>query len=764
MTDGRTGETPEREFHSARTDWLRGRAEDLADVLEDAAPDLYKLLPADLGGQRLAAAVTVARLAADEARSQSVAESVRWLERLIPGGHLHNLEAAVRELRSALASRSEPALWSWNAEGWEETLLWWWRSQTGTGGPDRNLTEWRARWSADIPGVGFIDQPAWAARGQGRELATPADFLAGESEPLRLLARAVLDAADAFEEAQDAELLRAEYLQGAGHLEWLAEQQVRADHLDAWCSEQQETASEVTGGFLAELAGAGQRYVSLVIQPVIDALSTAERDVLGGSTSGARRSAVDYLSAFLDAGEQPGAEAWDDERLSADVEQQAREHAAAGVLTWHGMRGSVPVWYHVVSSREERAAAIAYSGRPSESVVRVRAGATWPGRQASLFDDLWDEEEDWYPKPGIEIHYAEDSVVDLCEVLALAQLGHARLEFLIRRPDGAHQRLRSVRARIGSDDAVTWRRWALEALAGLVTDPEDLAEALAWEESDGLDERGSAGGQAHPEDRPSPEPGGGVPGPRPSRDGLPEALLGKVRALLRKAESPATGEEEARTYLGKATELMAKYGIEQAMLDDAADQAGPVDRIVEVCPPYVKEVRRLLSWIGHAMRCRSVYPGGKANKHRVHLFGFEADIQAAEVLFASLRLQMLDGADRAGRLHRPAGEDARAYKRSWMLGFIREVVVRVGAAQQAAKAEAEREAEPGAGQGAGARSVALVLADRTHVVESRLDTKYPKLTKQKPTKFKGTGYRQGVADGRYADIGGPAFAEGDWFA
>ncbi|MFF4387851.1 DUF2786 domain-containing protein [Streptomyces sp. NPDC001552] len=761
MTDGRTGGTPEQEFRRARADWLGGRVEDLAAALEDAGPDLYKLLPDDLGDQRLAAAVTAARLAADEARTQSVAESVRWLERLIPGGHLHDLEPAVRELRSALASRGEPALWSWNAEGWEEMLLWWWRRQTGTESQDRDLAEWRARWAADIPAVGFIDHPAWAPRRHEQVLVATAEFFAREPEPLRLLAQAVLEQPDTSGAAQDAVLLRGEHLQGAGHLEWLAEQQASADRLDAWCQEQQASASEASRSFLAELIEAVQRYVSLVLQPVIDALSGCERALFVESATGARRSAADYLSAYLDAGERSGEELWEDDRLSSEVAEQAREHGSRGELTWHGMRGSVPVWYHVVTSREERAAAIAYSGQPSTSVVRVRTGSEWPAKQASLFDDLWDEEEDWYPKPGIEIHYAEDSAVDACEVLALAQLGHARLEFLIQKPDGGYQRLRSVRAYIDTGNTVTWRRWALGVLAGLVPDPEDLADAIA-QEAGGTQAESPAGAPRSPEDRPSPESDAGVPGPRPTRDGLPEALLGKVRALLRKAESSAVGEEEARAYLDKATELMAKYGIEQAMLDDAGEQVRPVDRIVVLHPPYVKEASRLLGWLGQAMRCRAVYLSDKTGNRRVHLFGYEADVQAAEMLFASLRLQMLAGADHAERRYRPAGEDARAYKRSWMLGFIREVFARVNAAQQAASTAAEQGGEPDVGQEEGGRSVALVLADRTNVVEATLAARYPKLKKLSPTKSKGTGYRQGVADGRYADIGRPAVSEDDW--
>lgn len=756
-----TGGLWEQEFRQGRADWMEIRAGDLANVLETAGPRLLRLLPTDLGDRSLVAAVTAARVAADEARAQSVAETVNWLERLIPGGPLHDLEGAVRELRSRLAASGEPALWSWNAEGWEELLLWWWRRvQPGTGDRAADYAGWRARWSAEIPRDGEIDRPESMPRRHGRQLLTPAGFFADEPEPLRLLAQAVLDAPGIVAAVQDAVLLREEHLQGAGHLVWLAEQQACVEQLEAWRRRQQGTGSEATRAFLVELSEAVKRYMSLVLQPVIGALSACERALLADSKHGARRSAADYLDAFLEAQEQPGENAWLDERLSADVEQQAREHHDRGETTWHGMLGTVPVWYRVVASREERAAALAYSGKPSTSVVRVRTGTT----TQSLLTDLFgfggpeDEQEEWYPEPGIEIAYDPDRAFDLCALLAVAQLGHARLEFLVRRADGTFQRLRSVRARVRRDDTAAWRLWALKALSELVPDPEDLADLIAREDDDGRDESDAADARTRADDRTSSGSGTSGSGLRPARDGLPEALLGKVRSLLRKAENAGATEEEARVYLAKATELMAKYGIEQAMLDDLTEPERPADRIVDLYPPYVKEGRRLLARIGYEMRCRSVYPGGKANRHRVHLFGFEADIQATEVLFASLRLQMLEGADRADRLHRPEGEDARAYKRSWMLGFIREVTARIGAAQQAARAAAEQRTEA-EGEGRDGRSVALVLADRTTVVEARLAAQYPKLNKTRPTKFKGTGYWQGVADGRDADIGGPAFDE-----
>ncbi|WP_405683285.1 DUF2786 domain-containing protein [Streptomyces sp. NBC_00057] len=567
----------------------------------------------------------------------------------------------------------------------------------------------------------------------------------------------MLDAPDTIAAIQDAVLLREEHLQGAWHLAWLAEQQASVEQIEVWRRKHQATGSESTRAFLTELSEAVKRYMSVVLQPVIDALSDCERSLLSDSRNGPRRSAADYLDAFLDWQTEPGVVDRQDDFLSTALEQQAREHAERGEVSWHGMSGSVPVWYHIVTSPQERAAALAYSGAPAASVVKVKTGAAEPGDFFGLFANPRDETDEWYPEPGIEIRYADASAFDLCGLLAVSQLGHARLEFLTVRPDGGVQLLRSVRARVRDEDTVTWRRWALASLSTIAPEPDDLVDAIARQEhdADDADDRDEPDPRMRSHETPAPPSDSSASGPRSTGSGLPAALVGKVRALLRQAEDPAVGEKEARAFLEKATGLMAKYGIEQAMLDAVSEPAKPVDKVVELHPPYVKEMRRLLARIAYEMRCPSVYPGGKDNKHRVHLFGFDADLQAAEVLFASLRLQMLNGADRADRLYRSDDEDARAYKRSWMLGFIREVSERVGAAQQSASAAADAEQQAGPhGAASGGRSVALVLADRSVVVEAQRTARYPNLTKARPTKFKGTGYWQGVADGKRADIGG----------
>jgi hypothetical protein len=84
------------------------RAGDLATVPETTGSRLLRLLLTDLGDPTLVAAVTVARVAADEARAQSVA-TVGGLERLIPGGPLHDLEGAVRGSGGSGTSTPVPA-------------------------------------------------------------------------------------------------------------------------------------------------------------------------------------------------------------------------------------------------------------------------------------------------------------------------------------------------------------------------------------------------------------------------------------------------------------------------------------------------------------------------------------------------------------------------------------------------------------------------------------------------------------------------------
>ena len=67
----------------------------------------------------------------------------------------------------------------------------------------------------------------------------------------------------------------------------------------------------------------------------------------------------------------------------------------------------------------------------------------------------------------------------------------------------------------------------------------------------------------------------------------------------------------------------------------------------------------------------------------------------------------------------PAGvRSVRAWRRSWLLGFVTAVITRVKAAEDRAVTEAEAETQTGPG-------TALVLADRAVVIRRQLEQAYP---------------------------------------
>src|SRR5215813_9925369 len=198
----------------------------------------------------------------------------------------------------------------------------------------------------------------------------------------------------------------------------------------------------------------------------------------------------------------------------------------------------------------------------------------------------------------------------------------------------------------------------------------------------------------------------------------PDALLDRVRKLLVKAEADGVTQAEAQALTGKAAELMAKYGIDRALLAAVRPETDrPDDRIIDVANPWARVQAHLLCGLAAALRCQCVILPRTGPGSRIHVFGFASDIERTDVLYTSLLLQMWQGLATA---QPPAwAQSPRAWRRSWLLGFATAVVARVRAAEQGA---AERAADASAGDG---RSAALVLADRTEVIERTLRAAYP---------------------------------------
>jgi len=232
-----------------------------------------------------------------------------------------------------------------------------------------------------------------------------------------------------------------------------------------------------------------------------------------------------------------------------------------------------------------------------------------------------------------------------------------------------------------------------------------------------------------------------------------DAILDKVRKLLAKAEDPACTPAEAEAFTAKAAELIAKYGVDSALLAAADPTVDPVgDLVIEVLAPYALDKCTLLAGVAEALRCRSVRRQGweqrgwyeRRKTFSMHLFGHETDLRRTEVLFTSLLVQASYALVAATV---PEWENVAAYRRSWFAGYTFAIVARLR--------EAEERAANAADVQTTGRSVAVVLADRSAEVEQRVAEAYPRIRLAEPRRLAGSGMEHGYEAGRRADIGTP---------
>lgn len=240
---------------------------------------------------------------------------------------------------------------------------------------------------------------------------------------------------------------------------------------------------------------------------------------------------------------------------------------------------------------------------------------------------------------------------------------------------------------------------------------------------------------------------------------IDEKLLARIRALLAKAEDPAATEAEAEIYNAKASALLAQYGIDAALLAESAPTTDRVtEKVITIDAPYIRDKQGLLFRIASPLRCKTIRLTGRRTA-QTHLFGMASDLERVEVLYTSLLVQASHGLATA----RPENpwEDVRAFRRTWMEGFSDAVHRRLWKAEREAATRAEAQRAP-ATEADGSRSVALVLADRSSLVENAFDAAYPKesITRGRERSLSGSGYRDGQRAGQRADLGGSRLGSG----
>jgi hypothetical protein len=223
-----------------------------------------------------------------------------------------------------------------------------------------------------------------------------------------------------------------------------------------------------------------------------------------------------------------------------------------------------------------------------------------------------------------------------------------------------------------------------------------------------------------------------------------DRLLDRVRKLLAKAEDEGVTPAEAEALTAKAAELMAKYGIDRALLAAQRPETDrPDNRLVDIYNPWGRVRAHLLCGLASALRCQPILVTAEDGTLRVHIFGYASDLERTDVLYTSLLIQMWHGLI-AAEVPARAG-NVRAWRRSWLLGFAASVTARVRAAEERAEETASVVAD-------GHASAALVLADRSLVIRRNVASAYPH-TRTARTTYTGSGYDDGYAEGKRADIG-----------
>ena len=226
----------------------------------------------------------------------------------------------------------------------------------------------------------------------------------------------------------------------------------------------------------------------------------------------------------------------------------------------------------------------------------------------------------------------------------------------------------------------------------------------------------------------------------------PENTLAKVRALLAKAESTEF-EAEAEAFTAKAMELIAKHGIDEALLAASGDKRDDIGQLrIDLDAPYTTEKQTLLTMIARAMRCQCVGTRYGRTTAYCMVIGFESDLERVNLLYTSLLIQATSQLTR----QRPDAdnlwfESTTSYRKAWFCGFAYAVGERLQEAERRAAAQTV-DRTPGV-------STALVLRDRTAMVDERYAELFPDVQTSRRQIRSGNGYRNGRSAGERADIG-----------
>lgn len=233
---------------------------------------------------------------------------------------------------------------------------------------------------------------------------------------------------------------------------------------------------------------------------------------------------------------------------------------------------------------------------------------------------------------------------------------------------------------------------------------------------------------------------------------MDDRRLATIRSLLAKAEATEF-PEEAEAFFNKASELIARYAIDEAMLWASAPGARetPAELRLAVHSPYVGQKAVLVSRVAAAHGCRAIrFGSGSAPRGElIAVVGFPSDLKWVETLVTSLLVQ-LTAAMLAACPRGVSASQSAGWRRSFIIGFADEVGTRLQSDREAAARDASGPAKSGA---RGSDSVALALLERSEEVRDEFRRRFPSTRSTRASA--GTsraGRRAGQAAGREAAL------------
>ncbi len=246
------------------------------------------------------------------------------------------------------------------------------------------------------------------------------------------------------------------------------------------------------------------------------------------------------------------------------------------------------------------------------------------------------------------------------------------------------------------------------------------------------DRVGTAGRSAGP--RPAPDPA------RKHADvaGHDPRMLSKIRALLSKAEA-STFTEEADAFTSKAQDLMTRYAIDEALLEDSEGHGDVLTRRIHIDNPYAQAKVQLLSTVGGINRVRVIWDDHHGMATAV---GMAIDLELVEMLFTSLLVQATRALTEAGNSRSTEGYQSGRLNRSpsFRRAFLLAYANRIGERLETADTAASTEATSSHGT-----ELVPVLARRAKAVDTTFDRLFPETRQMRAKQVDARGWHAGRA-------------------